>query len=180
MVTGQLTIMERPAAVADSLTSGALTSGPVAAAPPRSGLPGSPTALLAHARIVLAEAAMADDPGERFRLAHLAALRVAAALFAERGRPARTRRRLINAWELVCTVAPEFAEWAAYFAVGAPVRAAVEAGATTAVGQRGADDQLRAAQEFLTLVEGSLSSGGPGQRVTGPGVSSAHAAPLAS
>jgi SAV_6107-like HEPN len=125
-------------------------------APPRSGLPGSASALLAQARIVLVESAMADDPGERFRLAHLAALRIAAALFAERGRPARARRRLINAWELVETVAPEFAEWAAYFSVGAAVRAAVEAGATTAVGQRGADDQLRAAQEFLCLVESAL------------------------
>jgi hypothetical protein len=123
---------------------------------PRSGLPGSSTALIAQARAVLAESARADDPGERFRLAHLAALRVAAALFAERGRPARARRRLVNAWELVETVAPELAEWAAYFAVGAAVRAAVEAGATSAVSQRGADDQVRAAEQFLRVVESSL------------------------
>jgi HEPN superfamily protein len=53
-------------------------------------------------------------------------------------------------------VAPEHAEWAAYFAAGASVRAAVEAGAVSAVSARAADDQLRSATEFLALVEDSL------------------------
>jgi hypothetical protein len=119
-------------------------------------LAGSARPLLAHARAVLDEAAVADSAGERFRLAHLAALRAAAAVFAERGRPAGTRRRLVSAWVLLDAIAPEFGEWAAYFAAAAPARAAVEAGATSAVTERDADDQLRAAQEFVRLVEASL------------------------
>jgi hypothetical protein len=105
---------------------------------------------------VLRDAAAAADPGERFRLAQLSALRTAAAVAAQRGRPAASRRRLVSVWVLLERVAPEFAEWAGYFAAGAPVRAAIEAGALSAVTTRTADDQLRAATEFLALVEGSL------------------------
>ena len=65
------------------------TSGPVAAAPPRSGLPSSATALLGAG----ADRAGRGRDGRTTRVsvsgcAHLAALRIAAALFAERGRPA--------------------------------------------------------------------------------------------
>jgi HEPN superfamily protein len=112
--------------------------------------------LLAHARQVLAQAAAASSPGERFRLAHLSALRTAAAVSAQRGRPASARRRLMNVWVLLERVAPEHAGWATYFAAGAQVRAAIEAGAVSAVTARTADDQLRAAGEFLDLVESSL------------------------
>jgi hypothetical protein len=113
-------------------------------------------ALLAAARGALAEAAAAGDAGERFCLAHLAALRIAAALCAVRGRPASVRRKLISVWLLLERVAPEHIDWAAYFAAGAPVRAAIEAGAVSAVSARAADDQLRAATEFLTVAENSL------------------------
>jgi hypothetical protein len=123
---------------------------------PRPGVPASARAVLAQARAVLLEAAVADSAAERYRLAHLGALRTAAAVFADRGRPASARRRLVSAWELVESVAPEFGEWAGYFAAGAPARAAVEAGALSAVSARDADDQLRAAGEFLMLVEASL------------------------
>ena len=111
--------------------------------PPRTALPGSPSALVAQARSVLTDAASADSAAERFRLAHLGALRTAAAVFAERGRPAASRRRLVGVW-------------AGFFAAAAPARAAVEAGAVSAVSERDADDQLRAAVEFLYLVESSL------------------------
>ena len=120
--------------------------------PPR----GSALSLLEQARAVLADAQRSEDVGERFRLAHLSALRTAAAVGAQRGRPASARKRLMNVWVLLERVAPEYAEWAAYFSAGAPIRAAVEAGARSAVSARSADDQLRAAAEFLALVEGSL------------------------
>jgi hypothetical protein len=118
--------------------------------------PGSARALIGQARLVLGDSAAATDIGERFRLAHLAALRVAAAVLAERGRPAAARRRLISVWLLIDAVAPEFGDWAHYFAGGAAARAAVEAGALHAVSADEADDQLRAAGEFLHLVEHSL------------------------
>ena len=110
-------------------------------------------ALLVLARDVLSTAAREPDPGERFRLAHLSALRSAAAVSAQRGRPASARRRLMSVWVLLERVAPEHADWAAYFAAGAQLRAAVEAGAVSAVTVRTADDQLRAAGDFLAIVE---------------------------
>lgn len=122
----------------------------------RPGAPGASATLAAHARAVLAEAAAADSAAERFRLAHLAALRTAAVVFAERGRPNGRRRALVSAWVLLNDIAPEYRDWAAYFAAAAPARAAVEAGATSAVTTRDADDQLRAAADFLRLVESSL------------------------
>ncbi|MFN2563070.1 MAG: SAV_6107 family HEPN domain-containing protein [Jatrophihabitans sp.] len=117
---------------------------------------GTAFSLLAQARTVLADAGQTTEAGERFRLAHLSALRTAAAVSAQRGRPASARRRLMNVWVLLERVAPEHAEWAAYFAAGASVRVAIEAGAVSAVSARAADDQLRAASEFLSLVEDSL------------------------
>lgn len=113
-------------------------------------------AALTRARSVLLEAARAESPGERFTLAHLAALRTVAAVLAERGRPPAARRRLVSAWVLLQQVAPEYADWAAYFAAGAATRSAVEAGALSAVTRREADDQLHAAEEFLRLVESAF------------------------
>lgn len=117
---------------------------------------GSSIVLLGRARGALDEARGCTDLEERFRLAHLAALRAAAAVLAERGRPAAARRKLVSVWVLLDTVAPEFADWARYFAAGAATRAAVEAGAQHAVSARAADDQVRAADEFLGLVGHSL------------------------
>jgi hypothetical protein len=119
-------------------------------------VPGSALALVAQARGVLAEARAARDDGERFRLAHLAALRAAAAVLADRGRPAAARRRLMSVWVLLDLIAPELADWSRYFAAGAASRAAVEAGARHAVNRRAADDQLRSAEEFVAVVERSL------------------------
>jgi SAV_6107-like HEPN len=112
--------------------------------------------LLAQARSVLAEARFMPEAAERFRLAHLAALRVAAALFAARSQPATRPHRLRSAWALLESVAPELADWAAYFAGSAGKRAAVEAGAISIVSDREADDQLLAAQRFLAIVEREL------------------------
>jgi hypothetical protein len=117
---------------------------------------GSAALFVAQARAGLRDAAACADAGERFTLSHLAALRAAAAVLADRGRPASARRRLVSLWVLIELVAPEYVEWAQFFAAGAPLRAAVECGAFNAVSQRQADDQMRAAQDFLELVEDSL------------------------
>ncbi|NMO93330.1 SAV_6107 family HEPN domain-containing protein [Actinomycetospora sp. TBRC 11914] len=107
--------------------------------------------LLEAARDGLREAQRADTPAERFRLAHLSALRSAAAVLAAR---ARTRRsaRPTDAWTLLTSVAPEYGEWAAFFAAHSATRSAVEAGARSRVGQRDADDMVRQADLFLALV----------------------------
>jgi len=109
--------------------------------------------LLAHAHGCLQEAAVAVRPTDRYAAAHLAALRTAAAVLAARAEqepPGRRRPR--NAWVLLAQVAPELAEWAAFFAAGAGKRAAAEAGITGSVTTREADDLLRDAEIFLSAV----------------------------
>jgi hypothetical protein len=104
----------------------------------------------------LAEASFAQTPGEKYVLAHLSALRAAAAVLADRARPRPGRRgRPVSAWRLLVAVAPELGEWAAFFAAGATKRAAAEAG-LPGVGSRDADDLLRQAGLFLEVVEAAL------------------------
>lgn len=113
--------------------------------------------LMQSAHRGLTQAAMSTRPVERYAAAHLAALRAASAMLAVRARPgAPRRRRPASAWTLLSQVAPELAEWAAFFAAGAAKRAAAEAGLTRAVAAREADDLLREAETFLALVEAAL------------------------
>ena len=120
-------------------------------------------ALLELAARGLSEAAATTSPGQRYALAHLAALRSAAAVLScrasgsERGRPT-------SVWVLLARVAPELTEWAQFFAAGARKRAAAEAGLAGAVTPREADDLLRDAQSFLSVVETTLLGQTSGQR----------------
>lgn len=108
--------------------------------------------LFDHARHCLAEAARAPQPVDRYAAAHLGALRCAAGVLAVRARPVqRSTRRPLSAWVLLGRVAPELAEWAAFFAAGAAKRAAAAAGLSHAVSQREADDLLRDAEAFRLL-----------------------------
>jgi hypothetical protein len=116
--------------------------------------------LVAQAGAMLGEAAATASVPERFRLAHLAALRAAAALFAAAARPPR-RRGPVNAWTLVRSVAPELARHADYFAASAGMRAAVEAGAVSAVTATDAARELVAAARFLADVEESVAQLAP-------------------
>ncbi|HET8659011.1 MAG TPA: SAV_6107 family HEPN domain-containing protein [Micromonosporaceae bacterium] len=125
---------------------------------PISALPHRPPAeLLRLSRHGLDEAARTGPDGLRYAAAHLAALRAAAAVLAARARPAPGRRgRVTSVWALLVLVAPEFSEWAAFFAAGASKRAAAEAGIPRVVTAQEADDLLRAAEQFVGLVEVTL------------------------
>ncbi|MCW2598358.1 MAG: uncharacterized protein JWM02_187 [Frankiales bacterium] len=113
--------------------------------------------LLALSQRGLAEAAATPVPGQRYALAHLAALRAAAAVLSCRAKPTAARRgRPRSAWVLLAAVAPELGEWAGFFAAGAQKRAAAEAGIAGVVTPREADDLLRDAQSFLAVVEITL------------------------
>ncbi|MGI5216017.1 SAV_6107 family HEPN domain-containing protein [Plantactinospora sp. CA-290183] len=117
----------------------------------------TPAQLLAIARMGLAEAAETRPDGLRYAAAHLAALRAAAAMLAARARPAPTRRnRVTSVWALLVVVAPELGEWANFFATGATKRAAAEAGIPRVVSAREADDLLRAAEQFVAVIEVAL------------------------
>jgi SAV_6107-like HEPN len=112
---------------------------------------------LRRARSAIVAAELAETPSDRYVSAHLAALQVAAVVLAWRGNRALTasRGRPRNAWRMLADVAPEFAEWAAFFAATEAKRDAVRAGATTSVSAREADDLIRDAQCFLAIVERS-------------------------
>ncbi len=131
----------------------AAAAGPVSGSAP---LPAAARDLVASSARGLLEAAVRPSAAGRYAAAHLAALRAAAALLAARARPARGRARLRSVWSVLPEVAPELAEWAAFFAAGAGKRAAAEAGLEHAVSPREADDLLRDAETFLALVAGLL------------------------
>ena len=118
--------------------------------------PASAVELLKLARSGLAEARVEPRPGERFALAHLAALRGAAAVLALRGRPHRGRAKPTSVWTLLASVAPELREWAAFFASCSATRAAVQAGITRLVTPRAADDLVRQSEQFLDLVDRAM------------------------
>ena len=126
-------------------------------------LPSGAAQLLGQAHRGLAEAAGCPDAGWRYATAHLAALRGAAAVLAARTRPEPGRRRPRSAWVLIGQVAPELAEWAAFFAAGAAKRAAAEAGLSHAVTEREADDLVRDAATFLDVVEAAITRAVPPQ-----------------
>ena len=121
-------------------------------------LPATTHSYLARAAESLSEAVTATEVTTRYACAHVAALRAAAALLAARARPTVPPRRKPqkNAWVLLAEVAPELAEWAAFFAAGAGKRAAAEAGSSRAVTEREADDLVRDADRFLAVIEQSL------------------------
>lgn len=110
---------------------------------------------LDRAETTLCQAQSTSVPGQRYVLAHTAALRVAAAVLAVRARPRRTRG-LCNAWTLLATVAPELSEWGEFFAAAALKRAAAASGAPRVVTSREADDLVRAVEQFLTVAERAL------------------------
>ncbi|HEV2086984.1 MAG TPA: SAV_6107 family HEPN domain-containing protein [Cryptosporangiaceae bacterium] len=121
----------------------------------------SPRELLALAGQGLTEATLTGPAGSRYALAHLAALRAAAAVLAARARPDPTRRRRgrqASVWVLLAQVAPELREWAAFFATAAVKRAAAEAGIPRVVTDREADDLVRDAQRFCEVVTTTLGA----------------------
>ncbi|MFX0537279.1 SAV_6107 family HEPN domain-containing protein [Ornithinimicrobium sp. Y1847] len=139
MSTREMSTME-----ADSGTEGPMGSGPV----------GTVLDLLERSRGGLLLACHSNSAGERYTLAHLSALRAAAALLAARSAPSR-RARPRSVWEMLPVVAPELTEWAVFFAESGRRRLALERGADL-VSARDADDLVRSGERFLELVRGAL------------------------
>jgi hypothetical protein len=122
----------------------------------------TPAELLILARRGLVEAEEQRIDGLRYATAHLAALRAAAAVLAARAKPVPGRRsRLTSVWALLTLVAPELGEWASYFAGSAAKRAAAEAGIPRVVSAREADDLMRSAESFVSVVELALGLAHP-------------------
>lgn len=130
----------------------------------RATLPPGVEALLRRSDAHIVAADLAADPAERFVHGHLAALRAGAALVAAAPPVARRRGRPRPVWDLVAQVAPELGDAAAWFAQGAGVRAAFEAGRAPDVSPERADLTVAAAEEFQEAVRRAL--GGRGDRLT--------------
>lgn len=133
-----------------SVSTSHMSSSPVPTSP--SGATETVLTLIEQARLCLAEAASATHATDRYALAHLGALRAAAAVLAACATPGARRGTPRSAWDLLSELAPELQEWATHFAQGASRRAAAEAGLSTAVSTRQADDLLRDSDAFLGLV----------------------------
>ncbi|QDW63083.1 SAV_6107 family HEPN domain-containing protein [Oerskovia sp. KBS0722] len=103
--------------------------------------------LLARADAELVAAGLTADPAERFVHSHLGALRSAAAVVALRGRPS-PRSRARSVWDMLALVEPGLSAWSVYFAGGAGIRAAVDAGRFDAVEARQADEIMACAEDF--------------------------------
>jgi hypothetical protein len=121
-------------------------------------LPQTAVDLLRRADGELLAAQFSTAPDEAFTHAHLAALRASAAVLAVRGRPTG-RRAPRTVWDMLCAVAPEARDWATFFAAGAPVRRAIEAGRFDAVDAEKAEATLCAAEDFLDEVRRLLEPG---------------------
>lgn len=126
----------------------------VSTTPPR--LSGEAVALLSRARLGLAEAEWEQDPVERFTAAYASAVRAGAAVLAGTGRPHRGRARPASVWVLLESAAPELAEWAHFFAAHSGLSAAAQAGVTSRITARAADDLLRQTWQFVDLVNRKL------------------------
>ena len=101
---------------------------------------------LSYAHGLVAHAELADPPADRYLTAYRGVEQVALAVISASPRAHRSRQ---DVWSLLARVAPEFGEWAGFFAaVGSRVRA-VEAGARAVVSERDAADLVRDAQQFL-------------------------------
>jgi hypothetical protein len=116
----------------------------------------TPLELIVLARRGLAEARATESCAQSFAQAHLAALRAAAAMLAARARPAPvSRRRITSVWVLLTMVAPEFGEWAAFFAAGAAKRSAAESGIAVVTAEE-ADHLILHSARFIELVQETL------------------------
>ncbi|HEX5334180.1 MAG TPA: SAV_6107 family HEPN domain-containing protein [Cellulomonas sp.] len=113
--------------------------------------------LLQRADAELVAAQFSSEAWERFSHAHLAALRGGAALLAVRGRPGG-RRPPRTVWDMLRIVSPELARWSDYFAAGAGLRSAIEAGRFDAVSDARAEQALCAAEDFVDELRALLAA----------------------
>jgi hypothetical protein len=112
---------------------------------------------LRRAEQALLVAELSITPADRYLAAYLAAMRTAVTVLAVRARP-RHSSGPADVWQVLAHLAPEFGEWAAFFAAGRQKRLLVQAGATALVSEREADDLLRDAQDFHNLVARRLTA----------------------
>lgn len=153
-------------AQAQERTTQPRTNLSIAAGPGRDmdgAVPAAALALLARSDAELVAAQLAVRPEDRFLHAHLAAIRAGAALLEVTGRP-RRRPAPRTVWEMVAAVAPELTRWTAFFAGGAALRGALEAGRGARIDEARAERTVAAAEDFQDAVRAVLAPLAAGQR----------------
>ncbi len=90
-------------------------------------------------------------------------MRTAVTVLAVMARPRRSGGRSgggsgpADVWQVLARTAPEYGEWAAFFAAGRQKWLLVQSGAYALVSEREADDLLRDAGDFYDLVSRRLA-----------------------
>ncbi len=119
---------------------------------------------LRRAESALLSAELSPGPAGRYLAAHLAAMRTAVTVLAVRTRPRRSGGGRsgggggpADVWQVLARTAPEYGEWAAFFAAGRQKWLLVQSGAYALVSEREADDLLRDAGDFYDLVSRRLA-----------------------
>lgn len=121
----------------------------------RSPVPRQARVLLGRADALLTESIGGSD-ADRFLGGYAAALKGAAALLASVPGSIGARPRSRSAWVLMAKAVPDLAIWAEFFASYSATRAAVEAGASSAVADLDTDDFHRQVGRFLNAVDDRL------------------------
>ncbi|HLS25236.1 MAG TPA: SAV_6107 family HEPN domain-containing protein [Beutenbergiaceae bacterium] len=115
-----------------------------------------PERILKRAHAELDQLSPARPIEENFLHAHMAALRAGAALLALHPTGTRRRRAVRSVWEQIAELDDVWQPWAALFAAGAPVRAAIESGRQRNLDQRQVARTEQAAAEFVGIVADTI------------------------
>lgn len=115
--------------------------------------------LLRRAHAELDQISAAGSAEQNFLHAHMAALRAGAAVLAlHPGGPRRRRGAVRSVWEQLAEVDESWESWAALFAAGAPIRAAIETGRESGLVREQAVRTCAVATDFVELVGEAIRS----------------------
>lgn len=117
-----------------------------------------PEQLLRRAHAELDQVSSQRLPEENFVHAHMAALRAGAGLLALHPGPGARRRAVRSVWEQIAELDDAWASWAALFAAGAPVRAAIESGRQRSLDPQQVAHTEQAAADFVAIVADAIAT----------------------
>lgn len=114
--------------------------------------------LLRRAHAELNQISAGAGAEENFLHAHMAALRAGAAVLTLHPGGLHRRRAVRSVWEQLAEVDESWESWAALFAAGAPIRAAIETGRDCGLTQDQAARTCAVATDFVELVDEAIRS----------------------
>ncbi|WP_139177586.1 SAV_6107 family HEPN domain-containing protein [Ruania alba] len=118
---------------------------------------------LRRAEIELGQVETHGDPRTAFLHAHMAALRAGAAVLALHPAPLphRRRRSVRSVWEQLAECGAQWEPWAAYFAQGAAIRAAIETDRDVDLTPDRVTETVAAATDFVESVTRAVRDSSP-------------------